>query len=62
MAKKRLGTNAEQLSAIIVAGMQEKKALDIVVMDLRKVKNAVARREKGQYCCMQMKKSLIKKA
>jgi ribosome-associated protein len=42
MAKKRKGANAEKLSEIIVKGMQEKKAADIVVMDLRKVKNAVA--------------------
>jgi ribosome-associated protein len=27
---------------VIVRGMQEKKAIDNVVMDLRKVKNAVA--------------------
>ncbi|WP_194774434.1 ribosome silencing factor [Pararhodonellum marinum] len=31
---------AESLSKIIVEGMEEKKASDIVVMDLRKVKNA----------------------
>ena len=31
----------ENLSEVIVKGMQEKKALDIVIMDLRKVKNAV---------------------
>lgn len=31
-----------KLSEVIVKGMQEKKALDIVVMDLREVKNAVA--------------------
>jgi ribosome-associated protein len=42
MAKKKTGINAEKLSEIIVKGMQEKKAIDIVVMDLRKVKNAVA--------------------
>jgi ribosome-associated protein len=42
MAKKRKGANSEKLSEVIVKGMQEKKALDIVVMDLRKVKNAVA--------------------
>jgi ribosome-associated protein len=42
MAKKRLGSDAEKLSEVIVRGMQEKKAIDIVVMDLRKVKNAVA--------------------
>ncbi|UII29006.1 ribosome silencing factor [Fulvivirga maritima] len=33
---------SEKLSSIVVKGMQEKKASDIVVMDLRKVKNAIA--------------------
>jgi ribosome-associated protein len=42
MAKKRKGVSSEELSEIIVKGMQEKKAIDIVIMDLRKVKNAVA--------------------
>lgn len=42
MAKKRKGVSSEVLSETIVKGMQEKKATDIVVMDLRKVKNAVA--------------------
>ncbi len=42
MAKKRQGATSEKLSDVIVKGMQEKKATDIVVMDLRKVKNAVA--------------------
>jgi ribosome-associated protein len=42
MAKKTKGISAEKLSEIIVKGMQEKKAIDIVVMDMRKVKNAVA--------------------
>ena len=42
MAKKRKGVGSEKLSEIIVKGMQEKKATDIVVMDLRKVRNAVA--------------------
>jgi len=42
MAKKRKGVNSETLSDVIVKGMQEKKASDIVVMDLRKIKNAVA--------------------
>jgi ribosome-associated protein len=42
MAKKRKGADAEKLSEVIVQGMQDKKASDIVVMDLRKVKNAVA--------------------
>ncbi|MBK7652634.1 MAG: ribosome silencing factor [Flammeovirgaceae bacterium] len=42
MAKKKKGVDSEKLSDAIVKGMQEKKAFDIVVMDLRKVKNAVA--------------------
>lgn len=42
MAKKRKGISSEKLSETIVKGMQEKKAMDIVVMDLRNVKNAVA--------------------
>lgn len=42
MAKKRKGASSEVLSELIVKGMQEKKAADIVVMDLRKIKNAVA--------------------
>ncbi len=42
MAKKKKGINSEILSDAIVKGMQEKKATDIVVIDLRKVKNAVA--------------------
>jgi ribosome-associated protein len=42
MAKKRKGANSEKLSDVIVKGMQEKKATNIVVLDLRKVKNAVA--------------------
>lgn len=40
--KKESKNDSEQLSHLIVKGMQEKKATDIVVMDLRKVKNAVA--------------------
>lgn len=42
MPKKKSGANSQQLSKAIVKGMQEKKAQEIVVMDLRKVKNAVA--------------------
>lgn len=42
MTKKKKGADAEKLSDAIVKGMQEKKASDIVVMDLRQVKNAVA--------------------
>lgn len=42
MAKKIGITSAERLSRIVVKGMQEKKAYDIVLMDLRNVPNAVA--------------------
>ena len=42
MAKKKKGVDAEKLSEAIVKGMLEKKASDIVVMDLRQVKKAVA--------------------
>jgi ribosome-associated protein len=42
MAKKKKSLNSEKLSEAIVLGMQEKKGFDIVVLDLRKVKNAVA--------------------
>jgi ribosome-associated protein len=42
MAKKTRAAASKKLSEVIVKGMQEKKALDIVVMDLREVKNAVA--------------------
>jgi ribosome-associated protein len=40
--KKASSTSSEKLSEVVVKGMQEKKANDIVVLDLRKVKNAVA--------------------
>jgi ribosome-associated protein len=42
MAKKRKGASSEILSDVIVKGMLEKKAADIVVLDLRKVKNSIA--------------------
>jgi len=42
MAKRKNGVDSEKLSDAIVKGMQEKKATDIVLLDLRKVKNAVA--------------------
>lgn len=42
MAKKRKGASSEKLSEVIVKGMLEKKAADIVIIDLRKIKNAVA--------------------
>ncbi len=35
-------TNSSYLKSVIIEGMQEKKATNIVVLDLRKVKNAVA--------------------
>ncbi|MBS1557437.1 MAG: ribosome silencing factor [Bacteroidetes bacterium] len=34
--------DSEKLAEVVVKGMQEKKATDIVVMDLREVKNAIA--------------------
>jgi ribosome-associated protein len=42
MPKKKKVADSEKLCKAIVKGMQEKKATDIVVMDLREVKNAVA--------------------
>lgn len=40
--KKDSSDGSKKLSDAIVKGMQEKKANDIVLLDLRKVKNAVA--------------------
>ena len=40
--QKASSATALKLGKLIVKGMQEKKAHDIVLMDLRKVKNAVA--------------------
>ncbi|KAA9357602.1 MULTISPECIES: ribosome silencing factor [Larkinella] len=34
--------SSEELCKLVVKGMQEKKAVDIVVMDLRDVKNAIS--------------------
>lgn len=44
MGKRKKDSTAisEKLSKEIIKGMQEKKAMDIILMDLRKVKNAVA--------------------
>ncbi len=42
MARKRVVTNSEMLSEMVVEGMKEKKAIDIVVLDLRKTRHAVA--------------------
>jgi ribosome-associated protein len=40
--KKDSPQSSEKLSSLIVKGMQDKKANEIVLLDLRKVKNAVA--------------------
>ena len=42
MAKKRKSAQAEKLTKAIIRGMQEKKATEIVLMDLREARNAVA--------------------
>lgn len=42
MALKKELVESEILSQIIVEGMKEKKAQDIVVLDLREIKNAIA--------------------
>ena len=42
MGKQNGVLNSEQLSKVVVKGMQEMKAEDIVLMDLRKVNNAIA--------------------
>ena len=42
MTKKKKKADSEKLSKAVVSGMQEVKASDIVVMDMRKIKNAVA--------------------
>jgi ribosome-associated protein len=42
MTKKKNKADSEKLSNAVVSGMQEVKASDIVVLDLREVKNAVA--------------------
>lgn len=40
--KTRDGISSEKLSELVVAGMLEKKALDVTVLDLREIKHAVA--------------------
>ncbi len=42
MLKKRSFLQSEDLSKVVVLGMQEKKAHDIVVLDLRHVPNSIA--------------------
>ncbi len=39
--RKNKAITSEQLSQLVVLGMQEKKAEDIIVLDLRAIKNAV---------------------
>ncbi|MFN4144352.1 MAG: ribosome silencing factor [Runella sp.] len=39
--RKSKDITSQQLCQLIVKGMQEKKAIDIVVMDLREIKNAI---------------------
>ncbi|HRH35752.1 MAG TPA: ribosome silencing factor, partial [Catalimonadaceae bacterium] len=34
--------NSTQLSELVVKGMLEKKAIDVAVLDLREVKNAIS--------------------
>jgi ribosome-associated protein len=42
MTGKKVSIDSEKLSGIVVDGMKERKAQDIVVMDLRGVKNGIA--------------------
>lgn len=42
MDKSKSGVNSQELSKIVVEGMQDKKAVDIVVLDLRKITKAIA--------------------
>jgi len=42
MSKKQAALSSDKLSELVVKGMQEKKAINIRVLDLRNVKNSVA--------------------
>lgn len=42
MSKREAALSSDKLSQLIVKGMQEKKAIDIRVLDLRKINNSVA--------------------
>lgn len=42
MSKREAALSSDKLSQLIVKGMQEKKAIDIRVLDLRKVNNSIA--------------------
>ncbi|MFN8347227.1 MAG: ribosome silencing factor [Spirosomataceae bacterium] len=39
--RKSIAISSVQLCQLVVKGMQEKKAMDVVVMDLREIKNAI---------------------
>ncbi|MDQ3292595.1 MAG: ribosome silencing factor [Bacteroidota bacterium] len=42
MIKKRIKEESDILTEVVIKGMQEKKAYDIVVIDLKSMKNAVS--------------------
>ncbi|RAU83752.1 ribosome silencing factor [Pontibacter arcticus] len=42
MKQPKIEANSDKLAELIVRGMQEKKAIDIVVIDLKSLKNAVS--------------------
>ena len=42
MQNNTVGVSSAELSALVVEGMLEKKAKEVLLMDLREVKNAVA--------------------
>ena len=42
MEEKNIENNATRLSQVVIYGMQEKKAMDIVIIDLRNIQNSVA--------------------
>jgi ribosome-associated protein len=39
--RKSIAISSDELCQLVVKGMQEKKAMDVVVMDLREIKNAI---------------------
>lgn len=41
MKEKRVDLSSEELSRIVIHGMQEKKATDILLLDLRKINNTI---------------------
>lgn len=42
MELTKVSIDSKQLSQVVAQGMQEKKASDIIILDLRKIKNAVS--------------------